>query len=212
MTFIKNISKDLKMKVTSFLRSFHHGKHSYVDSTKFARSKNQKEHSGLDDKERNFTVEYKEVKLFQFLSRIFFDVQSLAEQNQIEFEFQYTTERELSVQLDARTIEEVLCSLISNVFRNAKAGDHVSFRASFIDETLRIEVEEYNAYMIELNEMEIFDQHDQSVLSGMKTASSVIELGCAHEMTKAMGGSLSYKNESKHGRRFRLDIPVMSPA
>ncbi len=153
-------------------------------------------------------IDPRPLQLPTFLKEMASGFQPLAHQNQIDFRLDMDPDLPEEVTADAERLNEVLGNLLSNAFKFTPRGGTIDFRATPLDDSVQIEVEDSGVGIPEEHLGKIFEKFYQVDNPAQpRSAGSGLGLAIAKELIEAHGGTITADSTEGSGTRFRVSLP-----
>ena len=152
-----------------------------------------------------------------FLQHIFESFQDLADHQQIDYRFIYSTPP-AETWFDSEKIENVLYNLLSNAFKYTLPGGKITLNVNFIEQEsddyflvpyVRIQIIDSGKGIAKENMAFIFDRfyQEESTMRDADMSSSGIGLALTQEIVKALHGEIKVESELGKGSCFQVMLP-----
>lgn len=146
--------------------------------------------------------------VYNLIRRIIAGFESTAEINDIDFTFDYKTDKYLQLWLDNNKFEKILNNLLSNAFKFTKPKGKVNVTVSEGQNGLKIVVSDTGRGIHPDDLPHIFNRFYQSNQPNALTEGGTgIGLSLTKELVKLMGGQLSVESTLDSGSTFTIELP-----
>ena len=146
--------------------------------------------------------------VYNFLRRIIAGFESSAEINDIDFTFDYQSEKYLQIWLDNNKFEKILNNLLSNAFKFTKPKGSVIVTVKEVQNTLTIAVKDTGRGIHPDDLPHIFNRFYQSnQVDALTEGGTGIGLSLSMELAKLMGGQLFVESTLGQGSTFTFELP-----
>lgn len=146
--------------------------------------------------------------VYNFLRRIIAGFESSAEINDIDFTFDYQSEKYLQIWLDNNKFEKILNNLLSNAFKFTKPKGSVVVTVKEVQNTLTIAVKDTGRGIHPDDLPHIFNRFYQSnQVDALTEGGTGIGLSLSMELAKLMGGQLFVESILGQGSTFTFELP-----
>ena len=146
------------------------------------------------------------VDLHQFIRRVFYSFESLADLRRIDFNLQYAGE-EVQVLVDRDKLEKILHNLLSNAIKYTGAGGQVSMHVFQKESQFVFEVSDTGQGIASEDLTRVFDRFYQAKQSTLQGGTGV-GLALSKELAELMGGELKAESKPEKGSLFRLVLTL----
>ncbi|MCG8326511.1 MAG: ATP-binding protein [Chitinophagales bacterium] len=146
------------------------------------------------------------VDLHQFIRRVFYSFESLADLRRIDFNLEYAGE-EVQVLVDRDKLEKILHNLLSNAIKYTGAGGQVSMHVFQKNTQFVFEISDTGQGIASEDLTRVFDRFYQAKQSTLQGGTGV-GLALSKELAELMGGELKAESEPEKGSLFRLVLTL----
>ena len=146
------------------------------------------------------------VDLHQFIRRVFYSFESLAELRRIDFNLHYAGE-EVQVLVDRDKLEKILHNLLSNAIKYTGAGGQVSMHVFQKESQFVFEVSDTGQGIASEDLTRVFDRFYQAK-QGTLQGGTGVGLALSKELAELMDGELKVESKPEKGSLFRLVLTL----
>ena len=142
----------------------------------------------------------------KIVDEVVFSVSELVKINQIDFQYEKRTRKEMELWVDKGRIRFVLHNLISNAFNHVRLSGSVHL---FMQETVREGIHYCTIVVSDNGKSQVRDVR-QAVEEGLKTDLTGIELGydVMERVISLHHGTIAMKSEEGEGTEITIDLPI----
>ncbi len=156
------------------------------------------------------TLHHHPTSLLTFCKRLYASLEGLAQQKQIQFDFHYQGNPQLTVQLDQTQTAKILNNLLINAIKYTPKHGQVNFNIHTTKEALQFIIKD-NGKGIHPDDLpHIFDRFYQSQHSDhIKSFGIGIGLALVKEVSKILGGQIQVESQLGEGSIFTFTLPLV---
>ena len=219
--FFANISHELRTPLTLILASIDNSlranklnKRDYINFM-LARNGSQQLNKMINEildlyklEAGNLEVYYEPTVLYHFVKKIATSFESVANQKDIRFIFDYQGDQSLQFEIDNNKLKIIISNLLSNAFKFTSKGGEVDLLTIDAEHTFKLIVKD-NGRGISTNDLpNIFNRFYQSAeKNGRVQGGTGIGLALTKELVELLGGAIKVKSELHEGSTFTVELP-----
>ncbi len=148
-----------------------------------------------------------DVPLNQFLKRLFYSFESLAEMKRISLVFHSNAPDDILIHTDEGRLEKILSNLISNAIKFSPSDSKVEFGVRIEGSKLMINVQDFGEGIKHQEQTKIFERFYQSEHTE-STGGVGVGLALSKEFTESLQGTLTVKSIPGEGSTFTFTMPI----
>lgn len=162
--------------------------------------------SKLDAKELEVTPRITSAR--EYFEVIFTNFLSQAQYKDIDYQYDYEGDEELTVMLDQRLVNRIVSNLLSNAFKYTDRGETIALQVDATQQQLAIKVTDSGMGISDNDLPHIFERYFQTKDTDKPVqGGSGIGLAISKELSILMEGDLSVESEQNEGSTFTLFLP-----
>jgi signal transduction histidine kinase/DNA-binding response OmpR family regulator len=148
------------------------------------------------------------VVLHDLCQRIFYSYKSLASYRNMELEFEFLPESNLSILLDIEKFEKILNNLLLNAFKHSETEGVILLNVTSDEKLLSFTVKDTGQGIHENDLKYIFDRYFQAEMEDTPARGGTgVGLTLAREYARIFGGDIKVVSSPGKGSSFTLTIP-----
>ena len=145
---------------------------------------------------------------YNFLRQITSNFESVANQKNIDFQFQYQDKKTLQINLDKSKMEIILLNLLSNAFKFTPKKGKVTITVKEDGEWIYVEISDTGSGIHEADLPHVFDRFYQAKKqSNTAEGGTGIGLALSKEFVNLLDGEITVTSELGKGTIFSIKIP-----
>ena len=152
-------------------------------------------------------VQMDKTVFYTFLKNIIVSFESVANQKEIDFIFDYQGNKYLQVLLDQGKVEIILLNLLSNAFKFTQRKGQIELIVKDEGQFIEIHVSDTGRGIHSDDLSKIFNRFYQSKKKGQAEGGTGIGLALTKEFVELLGGTISVKSEWGKGATFSVQLP-----
>lgn len=152
-------------------------------------------------------LQTQQVALRPLLRRLFYAFDSLAGLRNLNYQYQDELEQGLKVELDVEKFEKIINNLLSNAIKYTSTGGRVTLTVREVAESFIFEVSDNGQGIHPDDQAHVFRRFYQAKQSHMPLQGGTgVGLALSKELSKLMGGELTFTSEWGRGSTFILKL------
>lgn len=155
-------------------------------------------------------VNRKPTQLSSFLRFLMANFESQAQHQGIDFQFEFSSEHDLTLLLDQQKVEQIVNNLLSNAFKFTPSKGQILMKSWTMNEKQFIAIIDSGAGIATQDLPYVFDRYFQSKHDNNSAQGGTgIGLALAQELAHLMQGDLQAKSKLGEGSTFTFEFPII---